>query len=385
MILCFKCSQELKKKLDSILNNGQYKDYSELIEIAISNLWVLEQEVTRKGHHMIENNGPLSSAIGPDSKSERGKKASPRKQVLHPRTQGMVIPPEHSSIDQPPRIPDVFLFHERDNLHINTLEPQCEKLDTEKIFTLDRWLFGQYNKLLPAKASCRALAYMAPTYEKGVPLVVAGSEIARAAMELGDWLRSHDYQNNIGRDDALSTAFPQSGAESEKSRVRYANQFVGSVNFHGQLSGLLSDYRLAALSTIDPPGLLLTEPGLAFAKLSNPVIDGMQGELTRKFSSEESSFLLEHIRQFVPVEDFTFRTLLKAVLGGTDTPDKLGKALLSLVPSDSNRSLSNSFLASQRSGALSRMADIGLIMRIRQGVRVTYAITDLGRDYVQKM
>jgi hypothetical protein len=385
MILCIKCSPEIKDKMDSILHNGQYKDYSELIAIAISNLWVLEQEVTRKGHFMIAKDGTLSSAPGPESKPERGKTTSARKQALHPRSQGMAIPSEHSSVDQPPRIPDIFLLHERDNLHISTLEPQCDKLDAGKIFTLDRWLFGQYNKLLPAKASCRALAYMAPTYEKGIPLVVAGSEIARTASELGDWLSSRDYQNKVGRDDALSTAFPRSGPESEKGRVRYANQFVGSVNFHGQLSGLLSDYRLAALATADPPGLLLTTHGLAFAKLSNPVIDGMQGEMTCKFSSEESSFLMDLIRQFVPVEDFAFRTLLKAVLDGADTPDKLGEALLSLAPSDSNRSLSNSFLASQRSGALSRMADIGLITRVRQGVRVTYAITDLGRDYVQKM
>jgi hypothetical protein len=334
---------------------------------------------------MIEKNGPLASVPMSDSKRERGKATSRRKQVLHPQAQGMLIHPEPSLIGQPPRIPDIFLLHEQDNLHINTLEPRCDKFDTGRIFTLDRWLFGQYNKLLPAKASCRALAYMASMYEKGIPLVVAGSEIARGASQLGDWLSGRDYQNKVGRDDALSTAFPRSGPESEKSRVRYANQFVGSVNSHGQLSGLLSDYRLAALATANPPGLLLTARGLAFAKLSNPVIDGMQGEMTRKFSSEESSFLMDLIRQFVPVEDFAFQTLLKAVLDGADTPDKLGEALLSLAPSDSNRSLSNSFLASQRSGALSRMADIGLITRVRQGVRVTYAITDLGHNYVQKM
>ena len=385
MILCFKFNPDTKEKIDSILQNGQYKDYSELISIAISNLWVLEQEVSRNGHLVIEKTSRVASSPMSNLKRERGKAPLARKQVFHPQVKEMQNLPEHSSVDQPPRIPDIFLLNERDNLHISTLEPQYDELDTGKIFTLDRWLFGQYNKLLPAKASCRALAYMASTYEKGIPLVVAGSEIARGASELGDWLSSRDCQNKVGRDDALSTAFPRSGPESGKSRVRYANQFVGSVNFHGQLSGLLSDYRLAALATADPPGLLLTAHGLAFAKLSNPVIDGMQGEMTRKFSSEESSFLMDLIRQFVPVEDFAFRTLLKAVLDGANTPDKLGEALLSLAPSDSNRSLSNSFLASQRSGALSRMADIGLITRVRQGVRVTYAITDLGHDYVQKM
>jgi hypothetical protein len=369
--------------MDSILEKGQYKDYSELIAIGISNLWVLEQEIDYKGPFVIEENPSLASLLKTHSKLEKCKGAAARKKVLHPQEQRIRILQGHTTMNQPlPRIPDIFLLNVVDNLHINTLEPQCDKTDIGKIFTLDRWIFGQYNKLLPAKANCRALASMSTKYEKGIPLSIAGFEIARAATDMGDYLSSWDYQNKIARDDALSTAFPRSRPESKKSCIRYANQFVGSVNSHGQLSGLLWDYRLVALTTADPHGLLLTTPGLVFAKLSNPVIDGIQGELTRKFNTEESSFLMDHIRKFVPAEDFAFRTLLKAVLKGADTPDKLGEALLSLVPSDSKRSLSHSFLSSQRSGALSRMSDIGLITRIWHGVRVTYAITDFGRNYV---
>lgn len=383
MILCFQCNSDTKQKIDSILQKGQYKDYSELIAIAIANLWVLEQEVGYKGPFVIEESPSLTSVLKTHSKLEKCKGTAARKKVFHPQEQRIRILQGHTTMNQPlPRIPDIFLLNVVDNFQIKTLEPQCDKTDTGKIFTLDRWIFGQYNKMLPAKANCRALASMSIKYEKGIPLSIAGFEIARAATDMGDCLSSWDYQNKVARDDALSTAFPRSGPESEKSCIRYANQFVGSVNFHGQLSGLLWDYRLAALTTADPHGLLLTTPGLVFAKLSNPVIDGIQGELTRKFNTEECSFLMEHIRKFVPAEDFAFRTLLKAVLEGADTPDKLGEALLSLVPSDSKRSLSHSFLSSQRSGALSRMSDIGLITRIWHGVRVTYAITDFGRNYV---
>ena len=46
--------------------------------------------------------------------------------------------------------------------------------------------------------------------------------------------------------------------------------------------------------------------------------------------------------------------------------------------------LSQSFLASQRSGAVSRMSDLGLIERRREGVRVFYAVTDDGRAFLRE-
>jgi hypothetical protein len=244
-----------------------------------------------------------------------------------------------------------------------------------KSFTLDRWLFGQYNKLLPCKVNCRALVRLMNTQEYGVSLQEATRQITEAAARLGDYLADHDRRHRIGRDDALATAFPRSGPDAEKSRARYANQFVGNINSQGVLFGLLWEYHLAGLSSGNGTRLLPTEQALHLARLSNPILDGCQTEPTQKFSSEETAFLLEHIRSSVPVEAFAFRTLIHAIANGADTPDKLDEALHVLVPTDSNRSLSPSFLISQRSGALSRMADLGLITRERKGVRVLYRVT----------
>jgi hypothetical protein len=46
--------------------------------------------------------------------------------------------------------------------------------------------------------------------------------------------------------------------------------------------------------------------------------------------------------------------------------------------------LSQSFLASQRSGAVSRMSDLGLIERRREGVRVFYAATEDGVVFLER-
>ena len=196
-------------------------------------------------------------------------------------------------------------------------------------------------------------------------------------------MADHDRRHQITRDDSLAVAFPRSGPDSEKSRTRYANQFVGSVNSQGILSGLLCDYRMAALTPGAVTRLMPTEPAIQFAMLANPVLDCSQVDPAQKFSPEESSFLLKHIRAHVPVEAFAFKTLIEAIAEGAITPDKLDETLRVHVPTETNRSLSPSFLTSQRSGALSRMADLGLITRERKGVRVSYIITEQGQRFME--
>ncbi|MFZ5993574.1 MAG: hypothetical protein ACOYU4_01105 [Thermodesulfobacteriota bacterium] len=382
MIVCFNCDTETKQKMDSLLGKDQYKDYSELIAIAISNLWLLDREVARKGALVIGNEFSSLSAGLPPTR-ETAKPAPTKRSPTASRPQQTPDAHYPPAEGKRPRIPDVFLLDGVGDLSIVTLEAHKDESNAGKTVTLDHWLFGQYNKLLPAKVNCRALARMTATHKGGIPIDSAASRIAEAAALLGDYLTYHDRRYKIGRNDALSTAFPRSGSEAEKSRTRYANQFVGSVNSQGQLFGLLCDYKLVALATEEPSRLLLTAPGLCLARLGNPILDGAQSEPTQKFSQEEVTFLLNHIRVFVPVEDFVFRTLLNAVREGADTPEKLDEALRPLVPADSSRSFSPSFLASQRSGALSRMADLGLITRVRNGVRVTYSITDSGQDYAE--
>ena len=70
-------------------------------------------------------------------------------------------------------------------------------------------------------------------------------------------------------------------------------------------------------------------------------------------------------------------------MDGSDTPDKLRAALEAREPGISKGK--SAFLATQRSGAISRMNDLSLLYRDRDGVRVKYIITDDGRAYLQRM
>jgi hypothetical protein len=243
--------------------------------------------------------------------------------------------------------------------------------------TLDRWFFGQYNKLLPAKANCRALAHLLADSPSGVPLAKAAAGVSEQAALLGDFLNALDDKNGTKRDDALATAFPVSGPDGQKGRVRYANQFVASVNKEGKVFGLLADLKLVGTTGDKEPRLLLTEAGWRLAVMGNPVLD-VSGP--GRFSQEETAFLLSHIAARGPVEDFAYRTVRTAVVEGATTPERLDSALKRHAP-PGDAKLSPAFFATQRSGAVSRMADLGLLQRKRDGVRVLYAVTQHGRAF----
>lgn len=353
------------------------------MKVAVDNLWMLDQEVAERGALVI-GEGPVPP-VAPCTSPPTGrpKSLNPGKAMPAPVLQAKapkVAPAPVASV--PIHIPELFLAEGLDGLSAITTEIPAAG-EPEEAFTLDRWLFGQYNKLLPVKVNCRALLRIASDYPEGVPLEDAAPRIGEAAALLGDYLADHDRRHQIARDDLLATAFPRSGPDGEKSRARYANQFVGSVNSQCVLSGMLWDYRLAALAPGAGARLMTTEPALQFALLKNPVLDGCQTHPAQKFLREQAAFLLDHIRAHVPVEAFAFRALIQSIAEGAVTPNQLDEALRVYVPAETNRSLSPSFLTSQRSGALSRMANLSLIVRERKGVRVSYIVTEPGQRLIE--
>jgi Arc/MetJ-type ribon-helix-helix transcriptional regulator len=380
MIICFECSRETKDALDRLVKTGQYKDYSEAISFAIENLSILQGEIAKNGALVIGQSDPVESSVldpAPTSRHAAKSQLLESHALRRPRTKG-------NQSKESVGISEIFLLD-----RIEGPLPSLAGLPSDvwihgQNIPIDRWIFGQYNKLLPAKVNCRALAHLLKDHPKGVPIDQAASQIAEEAAILGDFLAHHDEKNRIGRDDALSTAFPSTGMGTEKGRLRYANQFVASVNKQGQVSGLLIDLKLINRTSGKEPRLLLTEVGWNFAILRNAILDSAQETPSQKFTREEIEFLLDHIARSVPAEDFAYRTILSAILNGVVTPEQLDASLQRYIPQDPGRDLSKSFLSSQRSGSISRMADLGLVTRERDGVKVAYIATDSGKQYLQR-
>lgn len=364
IVICADLSERSKAELDELVAQGNYKGYSEAISVAISNQLVLQRRATGSNALVLDSQSMLQSTTKATEAS--GASLSPTvAKTLSAVPPAFALTLAEACQSGPAPFPDdVFI--------------------KGSTVTVDRWFFGQHNKLLPVKASCRALAALLVELPFGVPISDATSRIAKQAAELGDYLRKLDARSGAIRQEALATAFPDTGQDSDRSRLRYANQFIGSLNAQNQLSGLLVDLKLLNHVGGKEPLLLLTEAGLRLAKLFNPVLDEPKlsnGVSPIRFSDEEINLLLNHISEHVPVEDCAFRTTLGAIKDGVNTPESLDENLSAMLPS-AKRKISDAFITTQRSGVISRMSDLELVLRRREGIRVKYEPTSRGIAYL---
>jgi hypothetical protein len=347
MIICVETSQRTKDQLDQLLELGRYRDYSEAVAVAISNQILLHTDGAGNGGH-AKSAIPSTSALPPE-------RVAILELFLSP---GAVKPTKH--IPMP-----------------------SDSLSADDAVSVDRWIFGQHNKLLPVKATCRALGNLLRReglVNEGIPLQRAASEIAAAAVVLGDRLQELDRTSHLHRDDSLAFAFPFSDSPNgDKSRLRYANQFVANLNKKGLLGGLPAELKLVSYDGSRQPRLLLTEPGWQFATMENPVLDATDTKFTQRFCKGEQKFLLGHIHANVPVEAFAFKTVMEGITQGANTPDKLDDALEELLPKRKEKPYTRAFLTTQRAGVVSRMVDLGVITRKRDGINVIYEIAQDSR------
>jgi hypothetical protein len=386
MIVCFRCTAETKAHLDTLLATGAYKTYDEAITAAVRNQVLMEQEVTEKGAIIIGAPAAAPSPPAPQVPSNGQVEAKLAAKRTGNGPPAKKVPASPRRAETPAlEVPALFRlegFPQEAPRGLADLPPDMWS-HGQKI-PLDRWVLGQFNRLLPAKVNARALVRLFLDSPKGLDIAEATTVAGQAAV-LGDFLRHIDARHEVSRDDLLSTAFPTAGEDSEKSRTRYANQFVVYQNTKGELSGLMIDLKLInVLLHRKERRIVPTRVAWEFAAMRNPLLDGGQEGPPEKFSPQERSFLLGHIVRSVPVEAFAYRVILEAVQQGQTSPEQIDVAMKKYLNEDRAGDLSQSFLASQRSGAVSRMSDLGLIERRREGVRVFYAATEGGLAFLSE-
>jgi hypothetical protein len=396
MIVCFNCTAKTKDDLDRLVEMGSYRDYGEAIAAAVRNQVLMEKEVKEKGAIVI---GGLPAPLVPREAGQEvqspetviiprvptPRKSAPRRKESGPARASQNGSAKLARLAGPATIPALFQKEGfPDEPPPGLAELPADMWAPGQAVPLDRWVLGQQNRLLPAKVNARALIRLFLESPKGLPITLTAERLAAEAAVLGDYLAALDEAHKVSRDGALATAFPMTAEEADKGRVRYANQFVVYQNGRGELSGLMVDLKLVNIVPQRKDRLIVpTRVAWEFARLPNPVLDGGADGGAEKFAPEERSLLLRHIASSVPVEAFAFRAILEAVRNGNNIPDKIDAALKIHVAKDRAEKLSQSFLASQRSGAISRMSDLGLIERQREGVRVSYVLTDAGRAFLE--
>jgi hypothetical protein len=373
VIICVDVSQRTKDQLEKLLEAGAYRDYSEAVAVAIANQVLL---------HSSQSSGKVAT---PEFPLQSRSVTEPTNGTAAQSHESLSIPNLFSQLGSSASAPRFAPYAESNSPHGADI-------------SVDRWIFGQHNKLLPVKATCRALAHlMSAEGQTNLALAKTASEIASEAVKLGDYFKYWDERLGAHRDDAMSFAFPFSDSPNgDKSRLRYANQFVASLTKQGTLAGLPIELKLVNRDQSRTPQILLTEAGWLFATMRNPILDDHNNNASkhqvfsaggvilgqrRKFSDEEIEFLLAHIRNHVPAEAFAYKVVLEAITQGANTPDKLDDALEGYLPKRDKKPFTRAFLTTQRAGVVSRMADLGLIQRIRDGIKVTYTTTTTPFEY----
>jgi hypothetical protein len=152
--------------------------------------------------------------------------------------------------------------------------------------------------------------------------------------------------------------------------VRYANQFVAYENTQGRLTGMMAEWKLVGVKYVKNRTYLFpTRACVDFAALQNPLLDRRpEQDGVEKFSEEEIEWALQHITTNVPVEAFAFRTILSGIQSGAKSPAALDEYVRGCATEKSG--VTREFVSTQRTGAVSRMADLKMVMRVRDGIRI---------------
>jgi hypothetical protein len=376
MVICFDATTEAKRALDALLATGQFQDTSEVVSMALVNYDVLQRSHVRTG-------APAAPAPVRIEKSVAPTNPSPAMATRKSSTLG-------------PQIPDLLFLIPGNASGIKLATIETGTGEASSNLPPAQWLFGQYNKFLPAKVSCRGLLNLLRQKSGSVSLVDAAEAIADAAWLFGDYLYMLDQASRRPREDSFAAAFPISAGNGAVSRMRFANQFVGDLRQpkpaegrpkETKFNGLPAALKFFVCADGKIPILELTTAGAEFALLQNPILDCGQPTPDRKFSDAEVEFLLSHIRQFVPEEASAYAAITDAINQEADTPGLVDEFLcerfnLKIVPkAEQPDQITQTFLTTQRTGAISRMADLGLLVREKTGLNVRYRVTALGKQF----
>ncbi len=370
MLLYVRIPESLKAKAEELVSQGHYSDLSAVVAVALENLIVAEEEHSRSARRALprvgeENAGTADSVATATNKPNKEKSSVARAQ--NPQTP----------------MPSIFNWTEAPTISEDLIVPlPADLFRPGQHVPVERWIFGQQNRALPAKVNSRLFITLVSQAGAEMELFEAASAISSHASSIFTFLTEMDRRFESGKDDQLSTGFPE--PSSEKAKSRYANHFAAYESTQGNLTGMLLQWKVHGLKRIKNKIYLLpTKACIDFGVLANPLLDRPITEKpSEKLSTEEIQWVMLHITEHVPVEASAFRTVLTGLAQGCNTPDALDNFVKEHAKEKPD--VTNAFVSTQRSGAVSRMADLDLVKRQRDGTKVSYEVTKRGKAWLEK-
>lgn len=248
---------------------------------------------------------------------------------------------------------------------------------SQKIPEDQAWIWGQVNKIFPVKLGVRILHQLLAT-RQSMELNEFLETASKEAAKCGDEIRNYETQNNKMRDEKISAALPSS---DEKSRTRYKFQFLVYPRKDELLDGAMALMKFCNVYTEKKKSMIgITESGLKFSSLNNPVIDDTYFE--KSLSEEESLFYLNHIRQNVKGEYAAMKWMLQKIDSGKNERGVLNGE----IEKGFGRiwKATDAVINTQRAGITARMFELGLIEKEKDGIYVKYGVSEFGNKLFLK-
>jgi hypothetical protein len=235
-------------------------------------------------------------------------------------------------------------------------------------------LYGLWNKFFPVKITVRVLANMIKGDGEFAPLDSVQERAAEVARKLGKEIVRKEKDLGRKRGDMISTALPWKRDEF-KAKARFKTHFVGYLS-KNRIEGAPAALRLVNIVKKDGASMIgLTAAGLSFAELTNPVID--KEDYSGSLSQPEKQFLTTHLKVELSKEASLMKSILQWIRDGAKNPTAIHLKLHQALPK-----LNETELVTLRSGLLSRLDELNLITRTRQGLSVSYDLTEEGKEFL---
>jgi hypothetical protein len=288
----------------------------------------------------------------------------------------------------------------------NYFKNKLDENKSLKIHSSNHPLWGQINRIFPMKAALRFINSLNRN-EDGlldVSLFNTKGELAKMLQFYGKFLSTIDTIGKRGKSRKLSTSFPigEDKYKLDKSTSRFLHHFVFELRKDNLVTGGLVKMNFIKLYKIagEKPKVGVTDAGNKFAKLSNPILDedsiisGKDLKQLSKMSDKEKSdyfnqdfdtlslnekgFILNHIKTAYPAELKAIKRLLKSIHDEKNSPFKLKHSMKPHLEAG----LSDSALATVVNGLVSRCAELDLLGKTKEGLNVTYHVSNAGKSVI---
>ena len=339
-------SQRQSQKIQEYLDKGEYLSVSQFVITAIENQFNLEDNQSLPDVLKTENSNSKSHHISNPLQLTRVLELY-RISDMH----------NFYSVIAPPRFDQIVL--------------SSQNIDEEKI-----WLWGQINKIFPVKIAVRILQKNLGD-KQSIELNEFLETATKEASEIGNTIRAYEKKQNKNRGEKISAGLPGQG--DEKSQSRYKFQFLVYQRKDDLLDGAMSILRFCNLERKNGKIYIgLTEGGAKFSAAINPVFD--EGNLDESLSDEEIECYLNHVEKYVRSEFVAINWMLQKIGEGINERGLLNQKINEEFGNVWNTS--EAVINTQRSGLIARMFELKLIEKEKNGIYVTYSLSEKAKRFM---